>query len=178
MMIRNSKHSVRHLLISTLHSSHTLSLEVLLPNLLEMVSASIGRKFVSASLNTPTAILSAATALHPAWRDSLLVIEPLVSWKNSDPPAVIQGTFSYLTNVTTQISKVAGHAAPGASYVNEANPNEPEGQWREVFWSTGHYDRLLKIKSKYDKKHLFNCYRCIGWNDSAKKKFPKIEIEI
>lgn len=30
------------------------------------------------------------------------------------------------------------------------------------------YNRLLAIKQKYDSENFFQCYHCIGWNESPK----------
>lgn len=104
---------------------------------------------------------ASTTSLHPAWRESLFVIEPVVAWADTDSAAKIAGTQAYLTSITNKIGKVSGFpAGKEACYVNEADPNEVD--WQNVFWSKQNYNRLLQIKQKYDYKGTFSCNKCVG----------------
>lgn len=47
----------------------------------------------------------------------------------------------------------------GGTYINEANPYEPD--WEQVFWGDK-YERLLKIKKRVDPQGRFGCNRCVG----------------
>lgn len=45
------------------------------------------------------------------------------------------------------------------SYINEADPNEPDFQ--HAFWGDN-YNRLLDIKRKYDPSDVLWCRQCVG----------------
>jgi hypothetical protein len=47
----------------------------------------------------------------------------------------------------------------GGTYVNEANPYEPN--WEEAFWGSN-YEKLLKVKRRIDPENLLTCNRCVG----------------
>jgi FAD/FMN-containing dehydrogenase len=56
--------------------------------------------------------------------------------------------------------KIVRDATPRAgSYVNETDYLEPD--WQREFWGEN-YDRLLRIKRKYDPDGLFFCHHCVG----------------
>lgn len=55
-------------------------------------------------------------------------------------------------------TKIVGIEA--GTYTNEANPYEP--YWKEAFWGTENYERLLAVKNRIDPKRLFRCNRCVG----------------
>jgi len=56
--------------------------------------------------------------------------------------------------------KVIRDATPGAgSYVNETDYFEPD--WQQEFWGEN-YEKLLRIKAKYDPDGLFFCHHCVG----------------
>lgn len=53
--------------------------------------------------------------------------------------------------------------SPGSgAYINEADPSNPE--WKHDYFGAN-YDRLLKIKHKYDPSGLFWCKPCVGWDE-------------
>jgi hypothetical protein len=47
----------------------------------------------------------------------------------------------------------------GSAYSNEGDFNEPK--WKEVFWGSN-YDKLLRIKYKYDPKDLLYARTAVG----------------
>ena len=60
----------------------------------------------------------------------------------------------------TAAMKFIRNATLGAgSYVNETDYFEPD--WQREFWGDN-YQRLLKIKRKYDPEGLFLCHHCVG----------------
>jgi FAD/FMN-containing dehydrogenase len=63
----------------------------------------------------------------------------------------------------TAAMKIIRAATPGTgAYVNEADYFEPD--WQRAFWGKN-YDKLLRIKRKYDPEGLFRCHHCIGSED-------------
>jgi len=66
--------------------------------------------------------------------------------------------------VTTQLREV--EMAPlraltpnSGSYVNEADPTEPN--WQHTFWGDN-YPRLLQLKNYWDPDGVFWCIPCVG----------------
>ncbi len=56
--------------------------------------------------------------------------------------------------------KLIRDATPGTgTYVNETDYFEPN--WQQEFWGEN-YERLSKIKQKYDPEDLFFCHHCVG----------------
>lgn len=45
-------------------------------------------------------------------------------------------------------------------YNNEPWKNNPH--WQDDFWGKDNYDRLLKIKLRYDPDNFFTCHHCVG----------------
>jgi len=97
------------------------------------------------------------SALNPSWRKALVHLSFIRTWKTSTPfqeQAIIARN---MTDVETPI--LAALEPDMGAYINEADPNEK--RWQEVFWGEN-YDRLLRIKAKWDAEELFMCKPCIG----------------
>jgi len=97
------------------------------------------------------------SALNPSWRKALVHLLFGRGWETSTPfpeQAIIARN---LTDVETPI--LAALEPDMGAYINEAEPNERS--WQEVFWGKN-YDRLLRIKAKWDAEELFMCKPCIG----------------
>jgi len=45
-------------------------------------------------------------------------------------------------------------------YLNEPWKDNP--YWKEDFWGTENYERLLTIKHRYDQDNFFTCHHCVG----------------
>jgi hypothetical protein len=60
----------------------------------------------------------------------------------------------------TAAMKLIRDATPGAgAYVNEADYFEPN--WQRSFWGEN-YEKLIKIKEKFDPTGMFSCHHCVG----------------
>jgi FAD/FMN-containing dehydrogenase len=103
------------------------------------------------------------SSVNPAWRTALLHMVHVESWFDwtSD-----EDQNQLAENVTQQVEilqTVAGGAQSG-SYMNEANPNEPD--WQQKFFGTMEiYNRLKSIKNAVDPNGLFVCKNCVGSDD-------------
>lgn len=53
-------------------------------------------------------------------------------------------------------------APGGTAYPNEGNPWQTN--WQTEYWA-GNYPRLAELKAKYDPEGLFNCWRCVRFQD-------------
>lgn len=59
--------------------------------------------------------------------------------------------------VSKRLAQIVG--TDGGTYLNEANPYEPD--WKEAFWGEK-YNKLERLKKILDPKGLFVCNRCVG----------------
>ena len=54
---------------------------------------------------------------------------------------------------------IAAVTPGGGAYANEADYFQPN--WQEAFWG-GKYERLLRVKRKYDPDHVFTVHHGVG----------------
>lgn len=102
----------------------------------------------------------ANTAVHPAWLDGRAVFSLSTDWADSAPEDEKRALRLQLVEVSRRLGEIVGESeGGGGTYVNEANPYEPE--WKSVFWGEK-YERLLRIKRRVDPGNLFVCNRCVG----------------
>ncbi|KAG0251230.1 hypothetical protein DFQ27_008910 [Actinomortierella ambigua] len=99
------------------------------------------------------------TSVLPAWRTTLLEFMLMAGWSDDTPVPQqlhIQQTVTAATEHLRKITRESG------TYVNEADPNEPD--WQRSFFGSN-YPRLRVLKHKYDPKGLFVCRKCVGSED-------------
>lgn len=111
---------------------------------------------------TPASFASAAandTSVHPSWRDSYWMVGTSLEWAWNAALAERTDAVATLQQVSRNLTALA---PDGAMYPNEADP-WTEG-WREEFWGP-HYPELLRVKRKYDPRGLFNCWKCVGFEE-------------
>ncbi|KAK4173104.1 hypothetical protein QBC36DRAFT_336536 [Triangularia setosa] len=92
----------------------------------------------------------AKSAINPRFRnvvDKLITIVPV---SGDAPLAAKAEAQNRLTNIVDGALRAA--APNGASYINEADPFQPD--WQNAFWGTN-YQRLLQIRRKYDPEGVF-----------------------
>jgi len=96
-----------------------------------------------------------SNAVNPAWRKALAHVATQLSWtpQNATEKAVA------LAQMTKQVQCLRDLLPDSGAYVNEANINEPD--WQEAFWGSN-YEKLVKIKKKYDPEDVFWCHPCVG----------------
>ncbi|KAG0069364.1 hypothetical protein BGZ93_008889 [Podila epicladia] len=107
---------------------------------------------------------SSETSVHPAWRKALTLILVVVDWdpKNSESHISHAQQLDIQQALTKSIGHLINLTPDSGSYVNEANPNEPD--WQQNFWGDN-YQRLYSIKKRVDPEGLFVCRRCVGSED-------------
>ncbi|KAG0261731.1 hypothetical protein DFQ27_002786 [Actinomortierella ambigua] len=99
------------------------------------------------------------TSVHPAWRQSLMFNIVYGSWLDDTPYADQQYVQQTMTRAIDHLRRLI----PGfGTYLNEADPNEPNFQ--QSFFGTN-YPRLRSIKNKYDPRGVLVCLRCVGSED-------------
>lgn len=80
-----------------------------------------------------------------------------IDWPNNATAAEKKRLKQELVKVSLEMGKIVG--SEDGTYVNEANPYEPD--WQNVFWGSN-YEKLEKIKKRVDPKGLMMCNRCVG----------------
>lgn len=99
----------------------------------------------------------AATAVHPAWAQSFGILSFGANWADEASLEERRAKKQMVIEQSLQLDQIFG--AEGGTYINEANPFEPN--WERVFWGRN-YEKLLKIKKTVDPSNLFACNRCVG----------------
>ncbi|KAI0010791.1 hypothetical protein F4779DRAFT_616230 [Xylariaceae sp. FL0662B] len=99
----------------------------------------------------------ASNAVQPQWRDAFLSINIISQWDwNEDwrNAARLQG------DMVDRIIPAMEAATPGSAvYLNEGNWAQPD--WQHAFYGSN-YERLLKIKKKYDPDDVFYALTAVG----------------
>ncbi|KAF2458268.1 putative FAD binding domain protein [Lineolata rhizophorae] len=99
----------------------------------------------------------ANTAVNSVWDFSHALLSFGIDWADDEPAHVKTERKQRLVEISRRFDAVIG--PDGGTYINEANPYEPE--WQRVFWGDK-YETLLKIKHRVDPTNLFVCNRCVG----------------
>jgi len=98
-----------------------------------------------------------STGVHPGWRRALVHIFIAEGWEEGDSASIIQDAKARLR---AGLDKLA--ALGSVTYFNEASLYEKD--FKETFFGA-HYNRLKKIKNKYDPKGLFVVASGVGSDD-------------
>ena len=97
------------------------------------------------------------SAINPSWRKALIHLVFARGWETSTPFSEQAIIARNMTSVETPI--LAALEPDMGAYMNEADLNER--RWQEVFWGEN-YDRLLRVKAKWDAEEFFMCKPCVG----------------
>ncbi|KAL2839847.1 hypothetical protein BJX68DRAFT_279296 [Aspergillus pseudodeflectus] len=98
-----------------------------------------------------------ANALNPAWRETVVHLISEQKWNDPLPDEVAEEVIKEMTYGKGYALRQL--APDSGSYINEANPYEPDWQWS--FWGPN-YPRLEAIKQKYDPDNILWCRTCVG----------------
>ncbi|CEL09795.1 hypothetical protein ASPCAL12924 [Aspergillus calidoustus] len=96
-------------------------------------------------------------ALNPAWRETVVHLISEQEWDDTLPDEVAEEVIKEMTYGKGYALRQL--APDSGSYINEANPYEPDWQWS--FWGPN-YPRLEAIKQKYDPDNILWCRSCVG----------------
>ncbi|KAL8974902.1 MAG: hypothetical protein Q9197_000871 [Variospora fuerteventurae] len=113
-----------------------------------------------------------STSVHPAWRDSFWMVGVSLqhAWDASEAERKANAT------LLQTVSKEMVAAAPdGAHYPNEADP-WLDG-WQREFWGEENYERLMRVKKKYDPQGLIGCWKCVGFEEADGKRRGGADFE-
>lgn len=98
-----------------------------------------------------------SNAVLPAWRNALLSAVVIKEWNFTLP---LKENMAFETELTDVIMPQLDAIAPGSgTYLNEANFQQKD--WKENFYGSN-YNRLRRIKKKYDPKDLFYATTAVG----------------
>jgi len=93
----------------------------------------------------------------PAWRETLIDTVVALPWDNTAPWTNEIEAQRKITNEL--IPKLARLAPRSGAYLNEADPNQPD--WQRAFYGSN-YEKLKRIKSRYDPNGLFYALGAVG----------------
>ncbi|TFK67277.1 FAD-binding domain-containing protein [Pluteus cervinus] len=100
------------------------------------------------------------TSVTPAWRNSAFQAVYGVSYQYQTTPAQ-EGVLMKTINQAVQDLR---DLTPGSgAYLNEADILEPNHA--EAFWGKQNYERLLKIKHKYDPNNMLTGWQYVGFDE-------------
>ncbi|WAR20988.1 A2478-like protein, partial [Mya arenaria] len=96
-----------------------------------------------------------STPLHPGYRSTVTSLSCGIALADAESGAP-------LLNQTTGNNELIEYFQTFGSgmYLNEPWKDNP--YWKEDFWGTENYERLLLIKRRYDQDNLFTCHHCVG----------------
>ncbi|KAJ6443629.1 FAD binding domain-containingprotein [Purpureocillium lavendulum] len=122
--------------------------------------ASMGVTFIGVGLNVSGFGHDGATAVLPQWRQTMVHAALTLPWSFERP---FGDMVAEQDRMTREIQPVIEAATPGAgAYMNEADFQQPD--WQETFFGAN-YDRLLRVKRKYDPDGLFYAVAGVGSED-------------
>ncbi|KAL4880356.1 hypothetical protein BJY04DRAFT_208169 [Aspergillus karnatakaensis] len=107
------------------------------------------------------------SGVNPAWRQTYLVYIVARAWLEIIGPHAAK---AIQADITHHKYKAMRDLTPTTgSYLNEADRNNL--WWKEDFYGQENYDRLVRIKAKYDPKGVFYCPTCVGSPSWRERKF-------
>ncbi|KAM6492235.1 hypothetical protein JOM56_011959 [Amanita muscaria] len=115
--------------------------------------------FMSAGGGAVSQVDPDSVAVHPAWRQSLGVMESVISWVEGTSTAAINDERKVAAADLQSLDTVSLNSG---TYLNEASLYEPNFQ--QAFFGS-HYPRLKAIKGTYDPNDLFIVAKGVGSED-------------
>lgn len=116
--------------------------------------------FIGVGLNVEEFGGPKVNAVVPGWRNAIVQVSLTLPWSNEAPFDEMLATQQ---RITDEIQPIIEAATPGAgAYMNEADYQQRD--WQENFFGVN-YDKLLKVKRKYDPKGLL--YATVGVGSEA-----------
>ncbi|CCT63359.1 related to isoamyl alcohol oxidase [Fusarium fujikuroi] len=104
------------------------------------------------------------SAVLPGWYKSILLDEFEIPMNTTDVDAYA-GSFEYLRNELVPLYESL--SPDTGTYMNEADWGNMN--WKKDFFGS-HWDRLLKVKTRYDPEGFFYCPKCVGSDDWVENK--------
>ncbi|KAK4501696.1 hypothetical protein PRZ48_007505 [Zasmidium cellare] len=120
--------------------------------------ANDGGAFFIVGINVSNAVAGDVyNSVNPAWRDTLLDTVVTTPWNFTAPWSQMVANANKMTDEFVPLLK---EISPGSgTYINEADFQDPD--FKEDYYGVN-YDRLLRIKRKYDPNHTFYALTAVG----------------
>ncbi|SPJ76039.1 probable isoamyl alcohol oxidase [Fusarium torulosum] len=119
--------------------------------------AEMGVIYIGVGLNVSRFGSKNANSVLPQWRDSIVQVSLTLPWDNEAP---WEEMLAAQRRITDEIQPVIEAATPGGgAYINEADFQQLN--WQDNFYGAN-YDKLLKIKKKYDPESFFYATVAVG----------------
>jgi len=126
----------------------------------QTIEAGNGRMQAFALKAAPNARVSQANAAHPAWRDTVLFAMMANSWGTEN--ATVETVVTKCKQLVERMQPWRDVTPGAGSYLNEGDINEPAFQ--QAFYGDN-YERLYKIKQRYDPTGTFYAATAVGSED-------------
>ncbi|KAK5788537.1 hypothetical protein VI817_009495 [Penicillium citrinum] len=94
------------------------------------------------------------TAVNGIWKQSHALMSISIDWADNATELEKHEKRLHAVQISKGFTEIVGQQ--GGTYINEANPYEPD--WQRVFWGNK-YEKLAEIKRRVDPTHL-----CVGGN--------------
>ena len=122
------------------------------------LAADDGCSFFSVASNVSTAAAGDVyNSVNPVWRTALLHAVIQTPWDPMGPWTTMEASAERMTSKYVAAFEAA--TPGGGAYINEADPNDP--RWKQNYYGVN-YERLLKIKDKYDPEGVFYALTAVG----------------
>ena len=111
-----------------------------------------------------------SSSVHPGWRSAQTVSSCGIAVSKWDDFSL--STFerqAWLKDKAEGFAQRLRRFGSG-EYLNEGDDNNPN--WKQDFWGEN-YERLLRIKLKYDPDNFFTCHHCVGSDISDTVTTPR-----
>ncbi|KAL4899838.1 hypothetical protein BDW74DRAFT_171240 [Aspergillus multicolor] len=105
---------------------------------------------------------------NPAWRKTYLVHIVARGWLEQLGPVFAEAVKVDITYNKYNAMRALTPSMGG--YLNEADRNNP--WWREDLYGAENYERLLRVKNKYDPEGIFYCPQCVGSSTWYQQTLP------
>eukprot|EP01084_Bolivina_argentea_P165767 287920_1 len=100
------------------------------------------------------------TAVTPGFRHNEFEMSFVITWTDAKYTNIAINHANKWENVFRKFGI--------GKYSNEENYEcgNPECNWKQQFYGESHYEKLLKVKQKWDPNQVFWCYHCVGSDQS------------
>ncbi|KAL4748730.1 hypothetical protein BDW72DRAFT_205342 [Aspergillus terricola var. indicus] len=111
---------------------------------------------VNATLRHDHKHLQPENSVHPAWRDAAISLVVALPFTYTDWPVNLERQDLITRTLLPQLEELT---PGGGAYLNEGNPNQED--WQRTFYGAN-YNRLLRVKRKYDPDGIFYALTGVG----------------
>lgn len=119
----------------------------------------VGGGYVGFALTgSPVGVEVPDNAVNPAWRGNVLHMIPATTYAVN--ATLKEQAADNVVFTEDWLAPVRNATPGGGAYLNEADPTEPNFQ--QSYFGEDTYERLLRVKGKYDPTDLFYAHQAVG----------------